>query len=196
MPRPSKNLTPPPSPTKQRSSPSTSVVAGAIVAGVTVLAAVGAHFLFKKKPAVAPQRPSAIRSQRRKVPPRRARSTASGASSVTHRWVLSQHAHVAHRCLPSPTSHAGHHLCQGALEVMKSNQDLNPALQPPSLSFWHPRQGVQAQPATPQANRKQALPCPCSHRKRPLPSHSWCRCRCRCSSNHRHRHRCYCQARA
>lgn len=59
------------------------MIAGAVIAGVGIAAAVGARIIFKKKPTKSSSRPLSARGEsRRTVPTRRARSTASGASSV------------------------------------------------------------------------------------------------------------------
>ena len=74
--------------TKESSkSSNTGVIAGAVLAGVGIAAAVGARFIFnKKKPTESSSKPLSARGEgRRTIPPRRARSTASGASSIRQR---------------------------------------------------------------------------------------------------------------
>jgi len=70
------------------SGSSTGLIAGVALAGVGIVAAIGAKFFLggKKAPA-APfrQRTSRSDASRRRIPPRRARSVTSGASSAQHR---------------------------------------------------------------------------------------------------------------
>lgn len=67
-------------------SSNTAVIAGLVLAGVGIAAAVGARIILKKKPAVAPSRPSKSRADgRKRVPPRRARSIASETASEPRR---------------------------------------------------------------------------------------------------------------
>ena len=62
------------------------LIAGVVLAGVGIAAAIGIKFIFNKKPTVAPSRPSKARQAgRRKVPPRRPRSVASESSSRQQR---------------------------------------------------------------------------------------------------------------
>ncbi len=69
-----------------KESSNTALIAGLALAGVGIVAAVGARIILKKKPAVAPSRPSKARAEgRRKVPPRRARSIASDTRSEPRR---------------------------------------------------------------------------------------------------------------
>jgi hypothetical protein len=70
------------------SGSTTGLIAGVALAGVGIVAAIGAKFLLGgKKAPVPPSRQPASRSDpnRRKIPPRRARSVTSGASSAQHR---------------------------------------------------------------------------------------------------------------
>ena len=87
--RPSRSKSPSPraiADAKSSSSGNAGLIAGVVLAGVGIAAAVGARIILKKKPTVAPARPSQARTEgRRRVPPRRARSTASGTSSLQHR---------------------------------------------------------------------------------------------------------------
>jgi hypothetical protein len=89
--RRARSRSPSPRPSSNRSSASGSnagLIAGVALAGVGIVAAIGAKFFMggKKAPA-APSRQAGSRSDgtRRKIPPRRARSVTSGASSAQHR---------------------------------------------------------------------------------------------------------------
>jgi hypothetical protein len=89
--RRARSRSPSPRPSTNRSDTSgsnTGLIAGVALAGVGIVAAIGAKFfLGGKKAPVAPSRKPASRSDatRRKIPPRRARSVTSGASSAQHR---------------------------------------------------------------------------------------------------------------